>query len=143
MKVNIRYLFSIVLMLGLVCQAWAQNNIQVTGKVTRKSTGEPLANATVSIKGTNTATTTNDAGSFTISMPQGGTLVVSYIGLAVTETVVQRAGEVNFSMEEGTAATLTDVVVVGYGQQRRAKLYRSYFYYQNKRTGTVTGSRSE
>ena len=122
MKYNIRFLFSILLILGFVCQAWAQNNIQVTGKITRKSTGDPLSGATVSVKGTSTAVTTNDAGNFTITMPQGGTLVVSYTGFGSIESVVRSAGEINFSLEENAATTLTDVVVVGYGQQRRSNV---------------------
>src|SRR5262245_30259916 len=121
MKSSIRILFSIFLLVGLVGRAWSQN-IQVTGKVTRKSTGEPLSGATVSVKGTTTATTTNDTGSFTISIKPGATLVVSYTGLTIAEAPVQNAGEVNFSLEESEAGTLSDVVVVGYGQQRRANV---------------------
>jgi TonB-linked SusC/RagA family outer membrane protein len=109
-------------MLAFACQAWTQNNIQVTGKVTRKSTGEPLSGATVSVKGTTTATTTNDVGNFSLSIPQGSTLIISYTGLTISETVIRQAGEVNFSLEESGATVLSDVVVVGYGQQRRASV---------------------
>ncbi len=122
MKFKIRSLFSIPFMLCLLCQVYAQNP-QVTGKVTRKSTGEPLAGATVSIKGTNTATTTNETGSFSISLPgSGATLVVSFAGMLSQEIAVKSAGEVNFILEENAASTLTDVVVVGYGQQKRANV---------------------
>lgn len=122
MKYNTRVLISILFMLGFFCQAWAQNTIQVTGKVTRKSTGEPLSGASVTVKGTSNGTTTNDAGNFSINMPAGGTLTVSYTGLTISELVVRQAGEVSFDLEEGSTGTLTDVVVVGYGQQRRSNL---------------------
>ncbi|MES1198134.1 MAG: TonB-dependent receptor [Chitinophagaceae bacterium] len=122
MKFKIRFLISIFFMLVLLCQANAQS-IQVTGKVARKSTGELLAGATISIKGTNTTTATNDAGTFSITIPQGGaTLVASYAGMAVQEKLVQSAGVVDFLMEENAATTLSDVVVVGFGQQKRANV---------------------
>jgi TonB-linked SusC/RagA family outer membrane protein len=121
MNKNIRLLLSICFMLGIFSQAWAQNNILVTGKVTSKS-GEPLVGATVTVKGTILATTTNETGNFSINTTRGATLVVTYTGMADLETVVHSAGEVNLSLMESTASTLTDVVVVGYGQQRRSNL---------------------
>ncbi|MEO8403521.1 MAG: TonB-dependent receptor [Chitinophagaceae bacterium] len=97
--------------------------MQVTGKVTRKSTGEALAGATVEVKGTSNITTTNQSGNFSINVPSGGAvLAVTYAGMALQEINVQRAGEVNFSLEEGNSNTLSDVVVVGYGQQRRTNV---------------------
>ncbi|MEO5564582.1 MAG: TonB-dependent receptor [Chitinophagaceae bacterium] len=122
MNYKIRFLFGLLFMLGLLTESSAQN-LQVTGKITRRTTGEVLAGASVNIKGTNTSTTTNDAGTFSISVPQGGaTLVVSFAGMTSQEMVVQSAGEVNFTMEENAASTLSDVVVVGYGQQKKANV---------------------
>lgn len=122
MKCNIRVVYTLFSLLVLTATGWAQNTIQVTGKVTGVSGGTPLAGATVSVKGTNISTTTNTAGNYSISMQPGGALVVSYIGMMTRETVVQRAGEVNFTLEEGAANTMSDVVVVGYGQQRRTNI---------------------
>ncbi|MEI9943583.1 MAG: carboxypeptidase-like regulatory domain-containing protein [Chitinophagaceae bacterium] len=83
---------------------------QVTGKVTRKSTGEPLSGATVNVKGTNTVTTTNQTGNFSINVPSAGSiLVVTYAGMLVQETTVRSAGEVNFSLDDNTETLLTDV----------------------------------
>lgn len=122
MNFKIRFLFGLVFILGLLVEGSAQN-LQVTGKITRKTTGEPLAGASVNVKGTNTATTSNDAGNFSLSLPQGGgTLVVSFAGMNTQEILVQQAGAVNFILEENAASTLSDVVVVGYGQQKRANV---------------------
>lgn len=120
MKYCMRVFLSIGFLLCIFSAAWAQT-IQVTGKVTRKTNGEALQGASVNIKGTNTTTTTNEAGNFTINVPQAGaTLVISFAGMTVQEVAVTRAGAINVSLEE--AAALTDVVVVGYGQQRKANV---------------------
>lgn len=122
MKFRIRLFFSIVFLLFLFGETYAQN-ITVTGKVTRKTSGEALAGATVTHKEGTAVVSTSETGNFTISIPSsGGTLVVSYAGMAVQEIMVRSAGEVNFAMDEGAASVLTDVVVVGYGQQRRANV---------------------
>jgi len=122
MKYKMRLLLAMVFMLLFAGGAMAQS-LQVTGKVTNKKNGEPLSGATISLKGTTTAAVSNETGSFTINVPQsGGTLVISYIGLATQEIPVSKAGNINIELSEGTGATLDDVVVVGYGQQRRANV---------------------
>lgn len=132
MKGMIRLLFSMMLVLCMLSQAHAQT-IQVTGKVTRKTTGEPLSGATVAVKGTGTVTTTNDVGNFSITLPQAGsTLVVSYSGMSVQELQVQSGGEVNFSLDEAANTTLSDVVVVGYGQQKRTNVTGAIATVSNK-----------
>jgi TonB-dependent SusC/RagA subfamily outer membrane receptor len=117
-----KFLFTICLTLGLMGQLLAQSKIQVSGKVTRQLTGEVLAGATVTEKGTNNSTTTNEAGNFVIAINPGGTLVVSYTGFTYAERVVKSAGEISITLNEGLGSTLTDVVVVGYGQQKRGNV---------------------
>ncbi|NTS43232.1 TonB-dependent receptor [Flavisolibacter sp. BT320] len=123
----------ILCLLALVCflgKAEAQT-IQVTGTVTRASNNEPLAGATVSVKGTGTATTTNEQGAFTINVPErGATLVVSFVGLTEQEMPVTGAGAMNFALQERSTGSLNEVVVVGYGAQRRGNVTGSI--------GTVT-----
>lgn len=121
MNYKIRFLVGLFFLVCLSVESKAQQ-LQVTGKVTRKTTGEPLSGASVTVKGGNTATSTNTTGDFSIGIPaNGATLVVSYIGMTAQEIPVQRAGEVNFVLEEN-GTTLSDVVVVGYGQQRRSNV---------------------
>ncbi len=60
----------------------AQNRT-ITGSVSSKVTGQPLSGATVAVKGSNTATTTDNSGSFTLSVaPSAKFLVISYVGLS-------------------------------------------------------------
>lgn len=82
----------------------------------------PLSGATVAVKGTVTVTTTDAAGKFTISVPQGGrTLVVSYVGMQTQEVAIGTGNVINVSLQS-SAGALADVVVVGYGRARRSNL---------------------
>lgn len=93
---------------------------KVTGKVTSKASNQPLEAATVSVKGTSTATVTDKNGIFSISVPKpGSVLVVSYMGMTNEEVVVNQAGDINVSLTDATTS-LSEVVVIGYGQQRKA-----------------------
>jgi TonB-linked SusC/RagA family outer membrane protein len=93
----------------------------ITGKVTNDK-GEPLVGVTVQIKGLRTSTTTNADGVFTIDAPAGSaTLVFSYVGTARKEVSI--AGKTDFQIQLASAdATLDDVVVVGYGTQKKGHL---------------------
>ncbi|RYY61159.1 MAG: TonB-dependent receptor [Chitinophagaceae bacterium] len=119
---NFVRLLSVVLLLSVAGSVHAQN-ILVAGKVTSKTTGEGLAAASVLVKGTNINTVTNDSGRYTLSLPAGGgTLVVSYIGMTTQEIPATTAGEYDVTLDDGASTTLSDLVVVGYGTQRRSNV---------------------
>lgn len=89
----------------------------VTGTV--KHENDPLARATVSVKGTNVATTTGNDGSFSINVPQGSTiLVISYVDYETQEVNVANVSQVEVRMLPSTS-TLNMVVVTGYSSQRK------------------------
>lgn len=118
MKVKIALLLGAILLLGL--NAAIAQTFQVTGQVTSKTTGQPLAGATVSLKGTTTATVTDQDGRFSLTVPaSGGVLVVSYTGMGTEELAVSRAGALNFSLSD-MPGSLNEVVVIGYGQQKKS-----------------------
>jgi len=95
---------------------------QVTGKVTDSKDGSPVANASVTIKGTKTGTTTDASGNFKISVSgSSDVLVISSVGFGRTEIPVGDQAQVAVSLT-GSAAALTEVVVVGYGTQRKKDL---------------------
>lgn len=99
-----------------VLVGWSQDGT-VRGRIVN-ATGQPLEGLSVTVKGTNRGTTTSADGRFQISASQGQTLVISGVGFPAMERTVE--GEtVNFTLTE-TANTLSDVVVVGYGTQRKA-----------------------
>ena len=94
--------------------AFAQN--RVTGVVTDK-TGEPMIGVNVLEKGTTNGTVTDIDGKFTVDMPQGKTLVFSFIGF-VTQEIKVTSNVVNVVLNEDTK-TLDEVVVIGYGSMTR------------------------
>src|SRR5690606_29760438 len=91
----------------------------VKGIVT-DSEGNPLRGVSVLLKGTENGTTTDENGSYTLRLPDGnGTLVFTYIGLAVQEVAVDNRNTVNVKLETNNQS-LSEVVVVGYGTQNKA-----------------------
>ncbi|PSR56178.1 SusC/RagA family TonB-linked outer membrane protein [Adhaeribacter arboris] len=91
---------------------------QITGKVTGAN-GEGLPGVTVLLKGSTTGATTSPDGTFSISIPeQAGTLVFSFIGYSTKEVSVSGPGPITVALVEDTKA-LEEVVVVGYGTQKR------------------------
>lgn len=100
-------------------QVFAQS-ANVTGKVTNKSTGEALAQATVAIKGSTTAVQTDANGNFSINAPTGSRLTVTFIGMSPLEVPVT-ASSTNISVElDPLPNSMNEVVVVGYGTQKRS-----------------------
>jgi TonB-linked SusC/RagA family outer membrane protein len=94
---------------------------RITGTV-RDDKGIPLVGATVTVRNTRVITTTDVNGAFNISLPQNeNRLVISYVGMATQEISVGSNSAVNVSLVS-TSASLTDVVVIGYGRSRKANL---------------------
>ncbi len=91
-------------------------NLTVKGKVTNEA-GVPVEGASIVVKGTNDGTTTDKAGSFTISVSRNATLVISAINFAEQEVLVTGA-EITVKLES-LEKSLGEVVVVGYGTQRK------------------------
>ena len=111
--------FSIIPLLLLVHFCHAQQ-IKLTGKVTRKSTGEPLPGVTVEAK--NKTVTTLGDGSFSIEAPAGETVNFSFVGMAPQSIKISKAAQtLNLKMEEVNAG-MNEVVVVGYTSQRKQDL---------------------
>jgi TonB-linked SusC/RagA family outer membrane protein len=90
----------------------------VTGTVTMES-GEPLVGVSVQVKGSTKTTTTNNNGSFTIDVDDNAkVLVFSFIGMANKEVNIEGKTSVTVTMSLINRA-LNEVVVVGYGTQKR------------------------
>ncbi|CAM3526227.1 TonB-dependent receptor [Pontibacter korlensis] len=96
-------------------------DIAVRGTV-RDENGTPLPGVTVIVKGTSIGASTNADGNFNLNVPdehRNGTLVFSYIGFTTKEVAINGQSEINVTMAADTKA-LDEVVVVGYGTQRKS-----------------------
>lgn len=92
----------------------------VTGTVTDVN-GEPIIGANIRIKGTTTGTITDIDDNFSIEAEPQSVIEVSYIGYLTQETVINNQKSIRFLLKEDTK-TLDEVVVIGYGVQKKADL---------------------
>lgn len=95
----------------------ARQEQSIRGTIT-DDTGNPLPGVTVVVKGTTRGTSTDVNGSFSLSVPANSTLVLSFIGFQTQEIIVGNQSTFNITMQTDAKA-LEEVVVVGYGTQRR------------------------
>ena len=126
------FLFSAMLCFGTLggltlCPATANASVQqdqtikVSGQVVDQS-GEALIGATVKVKGAQTGAITDVDGKFQLDAPANATLVVSYVGYKDREIAVRGRAILNEIQLESDAMMLDQVVVVGYGVQKKADL---------------------
>jgi TonB-linked SusC/RagA family outer membrane protein len=95
-------------------------DVPVTGQVVDEK-GAGLPGVNVIIKGGTNGTQTDMDGKFTLSVPEGSTLVFSFVGYTAQEVVVGTQTTINVALAPDAKA-LSEVVVVGYGTQRRQDL---------------------
>lgn len=85
----------------------------------------PLPGVSVKLKGSNIGTTTDAKGNYTLSLPDGtGTLVFAFVGFATKEEAINGRTTINIQLKE-EATALNEVVVVGYGSQKKVNLVGS------------------
>ncbi len=102
-----------------------QQENKVTGTVTDKKSGESIIGATVLVKGTTTGTVTDMNGQFTLSVPEvNSQIVISYIGYTTLELPANTSSPMSIVLAENVVE-MGEVVVVGYGTQKKMDLTSS------------------
>ncbi len=96
-------------------------SIQVSGTVNEAATGLPMPGVNVTVKDAAVNTVTDIDGKFILSVPSGSTLVFSFIGFNNAEKVATSSESITISLTENTK-TLDEVVVIGYGSQKRREV---------------------
>ena len=124
-------LFSTMLMLGMTggltltsvpaMASVTQQTIKVKGQVVDQD-GEPLIGATVKVKGSQAGAVTDFDGNFTIDAASNATLVISYVGFKDREIAVRGRAVIDKIQMESDSQVLDQLVVVGYGTQKKADL---------------------
>src|SRR3954471_8307870 len=115
-------LASIILIstLFLTTSIHAQNR-RITGRVLSGTDNQPLAGVSVMIKGTTTGTTTDNNGNYSVGAPDDATLTFGYVGYTPQEIAVGNQSAINVTLVN-TAASMNEVVVIGYQTVRRRDL---------------------
>ena len=96
-----------------------QQTGKIKGTIVDSKTGEPVIGASVKVKGTKLAAVTDLNGEFELNTHANATLQISYVGFKETE--VKASNDMKISLEEDTES-LEEVVVVGYGTQKKESL---------------------
>lgn len=104
----------------LALAASAQEKHNISGEVT--DNGQPIENASVSVKGTKIGTTTNEQGVFQITASKGQTLEFSHVAYATKSIVIGDELRISLNLASNSDKELSEVVVVGYGTQKKANL---------------------
>ena len=110
--------------LGYSSNAYAAGDVQNVQQATKKITGTvvdamgPVIGASIMEKGTTNGTVTDFDGNFSLNVKPGATIVVSFIGFKTQEIAVGNQSTFNIKMEDDNAV-LEEVVVVGYGVQKK------------------------
>lgn len=110
----------IILMTFISVQVYAQDT-KISGNVIAEADKYPIIGANILIKGTTVGTTTDVDGNFTLDVPKSATLVISYIGCETQEIKITGSKKLNIILKDN-AIGLEDVVVIGYGSQRKSDL---------------------
>ena len=110
------------ILFGALC-SYAQNDIKITGTITAVD-GQPIPFSNIIVKGTNTGTVADFDGNYSITTSSNSTLVFSYIGFKTQEIPINNRSVVNVTLEEDISQ-LNEVIVVGYGTQRKKDLTSS------------------
>ncbi|MFT4031499.1 MAG: TonB-dependent receptor [Siphonobacter sp.] len=106
----------------------------ITGKVTAEN-GEIIPGASIRVKGTSRGTTSDGEGNFQLTIPDAGTLVISSIGYLEEELPIDTRTSYAIVLKSDVKA-LTEVVVIGYGQQSRKTLSTAVAKVDGKNIGT-------
>lgn len=108
-----------VIIASLFFFAAVAQNSRITGKISSSENNAPLVGVTVSLKGSASGTSTNQSGDFSINVPSGATLVFSYVGFDTKELKISSTNAINIQLIPSTNNSLSNVVVIGYGTQRK------------------------
>lgn len=128
-KTRQKLLYAVLIQIFACISVFAQSNITVTGTV-KDGNGNAIPGVTILLKGTTQGTVTDVNGRYTISAPAESALAFSSIGFSAVEVNIGNRSEINVTLEE-SIATLSEVVVMGYGTQEAMDV-----------TGSVTSVKS-
>lgn len=114
-----RYFLSLIFGIISFTSLWAQQPINVSGTVTAAEDGQPIPGVSIIVTGTSTGITTDFDGKYQIEAAADATLSYSYVGFNTQEIPINGKNIIDVVLTTNTSE-LDEVVVVGYGTQRKA-----------------------
>ena len=120
--------------------AFAQETYPLKGKVISKADNEGLPGVSIRVLNSNVGSETDLDGSFTIQVTQGDVLEFSYLGFSTQKITVNSQKNLNILLEEDNSV-LDEVVVVGYGTQRKSHLTGAISKVKNEKLDQIAVSR--
>jgi TonB-linked SusC/RagA family outer membrane protein len=131
---------TLILVLFLINTSMGISQITIKGVVSDKN-HEPLIGVSVKLQGTNTGTITDFNGKYSINVPNGkSVLSFSYIGYKTVQKTIEQAATLDVLLEEDTH-NIDEIVVVGYGVQKKSHLTGSVSKYKDEKIGELAVSR--
>jgi len=120
-KCAVMLLFVLILSLGKSNNSIAQTvaQISISGKV-KDNKGNPIPGASISVKGTTQVVASDANGNFKISAQKGESLVISFVGYVTNTVLVANETQLSIILAEDKDKNLQDVIVIGYGTQKRS-----------------------
>ncbi|WP_188746313.1 SusC/RagA family TonB-linked outer membrane protein [Parapedobacter defluvii] len=132
-----RHLLLLFCLMNLVQPCLFAQELSIRGAVVDSITGSPLQGVSVLIEGTSNGSSSNIEGKYELTVPRGDmVLVFSYVGYQTKKIPIAGRREINVALASD-GASLDEVVVVGYGQQRRASITASVVTVSNEEVKSI------
>lgn len=112
---------SLLLCAVLIAHSLMAQTFQIQGEVIAAEDSYPIPGANIIIKGVNQGTMTDVDGRFTLDVPKGATLLISFIGYKTSEVVVNSNASIKVTLSEDNTM-LGEVVAIGYGTMKKSDL---------------------
>ncbi|HEX5651438.1 MAG TPA: SusC/RagA family TonB-linked outer membrane protein, partial [Chitinophagaceae bacterium] len=134
-------ILSLLLSILLFCSMALAQMKTITGKVINKSTGEPMAGVNILADKQRGGVTTKEDGTYSISVDQGAaTIIFSYVGFAPQTLPIGNERSINIALVP-LATSMEEVVVIGYGTQKKSHLTGAVSKYKNEKLDETPVSR--
>jgi len=126
----------LVMLMFCLTGLYAQN---VTGQLLDE-TGAPVIGATIMVEGTSTGTVSDIDGNFSVNANPGDVLIIKYLGYADQSITVDNSGTISLSLAPDNEL-LDEVVVIGYGQQKKSHLTGAISKVENEKLDQISAAR--
>ena len=127
----------------LFCSTIQAQNFEISGNVQDKDSGFPIPGVNIFIKNSSQGVVSDFDGNFKINnVPNGSTLVFSYVGYLTFEVVIRNNNVLNIKLEQDIAK-LDEIVVIGYGTQKKKEITGSVAVVSSETIEALKPSRSE